>query len=250
MHLLGFLSVAVASASLLALSPTAQAQSAPEAEVAASVAAARQHYDASFSAHPQLYNGVEYADYSRLYHARIGHQFFQSADRLKGSAYYNDHNFEGLLLSYDSVLDQLILQQVTNPFMLRMVSEKVRSFVIDNHQFVRLVADSTNGGVLRTGFYEVLQEGRVQLFARRSKRMQEVLRERNTDVEFVPTDRLFARKGNTYYAVKSKGAVKRLFADKSKEVQAYMKSQNLRLNKARFEGTLVALTRYYNSLPQ
>ena len=29
-----------------------------------------------------------------------------------------------------------------------------------------------------------------------------------------------------------------------------MKSQNLHLNNAQFEGTLVALTRYYNSLPQ
>ncbi|SHK06165.1 hypothetical protein [Hymenobacter psychrotolerans] len=225
-----------------------QAGAEPEPALAASVAAAQQQYDASFTAHPQLYNGVEYADYSRRYHARTGHQFFLSAERQQGSAFYNEHHFLNLPLSYDLVLDQLVLQQNSNSLLLRMVSEKVRYFDIGSHHFVRLVADTTKGNVLRTGFYEVLQQGRVQVLAQRAKRLQEQLKDRNTDVVFIPADRLFARKDGVYYAVRSKGAVKRLFADKAKEVQAYMQTNNLRLSKAQFESTLVELTRYYNTL--
>lgn len=226
----------------------ARGQAAPEGVLAASVAAARLQYDASFEVHPQLYNGAEYADYSRQYHARTGHQFFLSTERQQGSALYNEHHFLNLPLSYDLVLDQLVLQQNSSSLLLRMVSEKVRYFYIGNHYFVRLVADTTKGKVLRTGFYEVLQQGRVQLLAKRAKRLQEQLKTHNTNVEFTPADRLFARKDGIYYAVRSKGAVKRLFADKAKEIQAYMQTNKLRLNKAQFEDTLVELTRYYNSL--
>ncbi|MBO0358297.1 hypothetical protein J0X19_10110 [Hymenobacter sp. BT186] len=216
--------------------------------VSASVAVLEKRYAQAFAAHPQLYNGPEYVDYAKRYHARIGHQYFLTDKQQPGSVYYNNHYFSDLLLSYDVVLDQLVIQHVTSPLLLRFIDKDVRSFTIDQHRFLRIETDSTASTAFRTGYYEVLVDSAVQLLAKRAKRRQEKLNQRYVDIEFSSIDRLFLRKNSTYYPVKSKGSLTRLFADHSKEVQKYIQDNKLRFRKASREADIVQLTRYYAGL--
>jgi hypothetical protein len=235
---------------VLALGAPARGQgTAADAELAASVEALQQQYARTFVGHPQLINGPEYGDYTLQYHQRLGHQFFLAPAMQPGTVHYNGHYFNNLRLSYDVVFDQVVLRQPTSPLTLRLINEKVRSFSIGDHRFVRLIADSSAGDVIRTGYYEVLAEGRAQVLAKRAKRMAPQVTGRFIDVEFTPVDRLLLQKGGTYYAIGKKGAVLRLLADRSKEVQRYVQDQKLRFNKRRFEASVVQLARYYNSLP-
>ncbi|GAB3861034.1 hypothetical protein GCM10028822_39890 [Hymenobacter terrigena] len=216
--------------------------------VANAVAAAKQQYNASFGHHPQLYNGPEYVDYARRYNERIGHQFFLSPDKQPGSVYYNDHYFSNLQLAYDVVLDQVVLQQPTNPLTLRLANEQVRYFIINDHRFVRLVADSSAGGTIATGYYEMLVDGEVQVLARRAKRLREQLNQRLINAEFVDADRFFLRKGGTYYAVTGKSGVVRLLADHGKEVQQFIRERDLSFGKEQLGSSLAQVAVYYNSL--
>jgi hypothetical protein len=246
-----FGSIAPALAGLLGLGAPARAQSpapAPTALVATAVAAAQQQYNDSFGAHPQLYNGPEYVDYARRYNERIGHQFFLAPDKQPGSVYYNDHYFKHLRLAYDVVLDQLVLQHPTSPLTLRLANEQVRSFSINGHRFVRLQADSSAGGVIATGYYELLADGRVQVLARRAKRLREQLSQRLINAEFVSVDRFFIQKGGTYYAVSGKSAVTKLLADHAKEVQQFMRDKNLSFKKDQLGSSLAQVATYYNGL--
>lgn len=241
-----------ALAGILGFGAPALAQSTaatPDALVANAVVAAQQQYNASFGQHPQLYNGPEYVDYARRYNERIGHQFFLAPDKQPGSVYYNDHYFNNIQLAYDVVLDQVVLQQPTNPLTLRLANEQVRYFFIKDHRFVRLVADSSAGGVVSTGYYELLVDGRVQLLARRAKRLREQLSQRLINVEFVPADRYFLQKGGTYYAVTSKSAVVRLLADYGKEVQQFIRDKDLSFKKEQLGSSLAQVAVYYSSLP-
>lgn len=222
---------------------------ASEALVSNTVETVQRQYNSSFGAHPQLYNGPEYIDYARRYHAQIGHQFFLVPGLQSGDVYYNNHYFPNVRLNYDVVLDQVVLPQPTSPLTLRLVNEWVRSFTIDGHRFIRLVADSTAGSVIRTGYYEVLADSRVQLLAKRAKRTQEQLSERLIDIEFSLMDRLFVKKAGRYYPVSSKSAVVRVFADRDKEVQQFIQSNKLKFNKAQLEASVARLTQYYNGLP-
>jgi hypothetical protein len=235
----------------LALSQPAFSQSASsEADVAASVAAAQQQYVASFTLHPQLWNGPEYLDYAQLYHTQTGHQFFTWPKSQPGSAHYNDHYFPGLLLAYDVVREQVVLSHPDNPLTLRLINEKVSAFSINGHRFIRLVADSSSAKVIHTGFYEVLLDStaQVQVLAKRTKRLQEHLHSPNVDVEFTQADKLFIRKNGTYFPVSSKSSVTRLFSDKSKEIQAYIRDHALNFSKAQRETTIRILAGYYSSL--
>lgn len=209
----------------------------------------RQQYDASFNNHPQLYSGLEYADYTRRYHKRTGDQFFVSPESQPGSVDYNNHHFDGVRLSYDEVLDQVLLSQPNNPVLIRLIEEHLRGFTMGPTRFVRLVADSASGSVIRTGYYQVLADGRAQVLARRTKRMQERLNQPYVDVEFVASTKFFAQKGGQYYPIRSKANVVRLLADRSKDVQQYLKEHHLKFNKAQFEPSVVELVAYYNGLP-
>jgi hypothetical protein len=207
-----------------------------------------QQYKDAFAEHPQLYNGPEYVDYTKRYYKSVGHQFFMSPKKQSGSVYYNNHHFSDVELAYDLVYDQVVLQHASSSFDLRLINENVRYFYVGSHLFTRLVADSTNARIIRTGFYEVLADSSVQFLARRSKRMQERVDQSHVNLEFIPTDRLFIKKDGIFYPVSKKGSVTRLFADHSKEIQKYIQDNKLKFKKVNREKDIAQLTRYYNRL--
>ncbi|MBJ6107464.1 hypothetical protein JAO73_00465 [Hymenobacter sp. BT523] len=225
-----------------------QTAAAPD-PAAGAAALAQQQYNASFGRHPQLYNGPEYVDYAKRYNSRIGHQYFLAPEKQPGGVHYNGHYFANLQLAYDVVRDQVVLQLPTNPLTLRLASEQVRYFYLNDHRFVRLLADSSAGGVIQTGFYEVLADNKVQLLAKRAKRLSEQLSQRTINAEFVPIDRYFLRKSGTYYAVTGKSGVVRLLADHGKEVQQFIRDKDLKFNKEQLGPSLTQVAQYYGTLP-
>lgn len=234
---------------LLCLGARAQAPG-PEAQLPPAAEALRQEYASEPVNYPYLYNGPEYADYTRKYHTLTGNQFFLKPEMLPGTANYNGRDFANLRLQYDLVLDQVVLSQPGNPLKLRFLDDKVHAFSVDGHGFVRLVADSSNSNVIRTGYYELLADGPVQVLAKRSKTMYEHVNRPYVDVSFSESNRLYMQKAGRYYPVRSKGTALRLFADHSGEMQQYLKEHRLRFDKSSRESSLIGLTRYYNSLPQ
>ena len=234
----------------LLVGPPARAQvPGPEARLPAAAEALQREYASESVNYPYLYSGPEYADYTRKYHKLTGQPFFLKPEMMPGTANYNDREFANVRLQYDLVLDQVVLSQPGNPLRLRFIDEKVRTFSVDGHRFVRLVADSANADIIRTGYYELLADGPVQVLAKRSKTMYEHLNKPYIDVSFTETNRLYMQKGGRYYAVRSKGGALRLFADHSKELQQYLKEHRLGFGKAAREASVVELARYYNGLP-
>lgn len=221
-----------------------------ETSLAIAVQTAQKRYAESFVGHPQLYSGPEYMDYAKAYHARVGHQFFLVSEMQQGSVYYNGHQFANVPLKYDVVHDQVVLVQPTSPITLRLIDEKVLGFTFNNHRFVRLRTDSISGNLVRTGYYELLADGRIQLLAKRSKRMQEQIVQRYVDVEFILTDKLYIKKGGNYYAAGRKASVLRLLSDHSVELQKFMQDQHLSFKSDSLEASISRLVAYYNSLPR
>ena len=68
--------------------------------------------------------------------------------------------------------------------------------------------------------------------------------------EWNDVNRLYLQRAGRYYAVRSKGVALRLFADRGKEMQQYLKAHRLRFNSPNRESSVVELARYYNGLPR
>jgi hypothetical protein len=221
-------------------------------DVAIATTRLQQQYLTSFPQHPQLLNGPEYVNYTLRYHAHTGHQFFLVSEKQAGSVHYNKHDFGHVYLLYDLVLDQLVLSDISSPLMLSLIHERVREFTIGNHRFIRLVADSTLGKVVRPGYYEtLLSDGGakpVQVLAKRVKSLQEHVTQQHVDVEFITTDRFYLYKAGRYYPVSSKSSVLGPLADHGKELQQFVQAHQLRFKKATREASVVQLVTYYNTL--
>ena len=66
--------------------------------------------------------------------------------------------------------------------------------------------------------------------------------------EFRVADTFYIRKDGKYDEVKSRRSVYKVFKDKKKQLQQYARSNRLKFRKQR-EEAILALTRYYDSLP-
>lgn len=217
--------------------------------VASAVATATQQYVQQVQPESVLFNGPEYVN--RNLPSTIGHPFFGSADPQPGTITYRSAQFQGIPLSYDLALDQVVLTYPSQAVAVMLVPEKIGAFSLGSHQFVRLLAaDSSAKSPAPTGFYEVLLSGPVSLLARHTKRVERTTVQQNLRLEFRQTDQLFVRTASTVAPVNNLKDVLNLLPAHKAEVQRYARQQQLRFSAAQREASFLSALRYYASLPQ
>ncbi|GAB3240023.1 hypothetical protein GCM10027346_33740 [Hymenobacter seoulensis] len=239
----------LAFAGVLLSQPT-QAQTVPTDSTFLSAAKKQveQRYAQAIQDQSQLYNGAEYFNYTRYYQEVRGHQFFMSPTEQPGSVYYGGHQYANVPLLYDIRLDQVIIKQPTSSFSLKLVDEQVKNFSIHGHTFIRLEKDSVANQNITPGYYDLLLDKSIKLLAKHTKRMQAQPSQNTTRAEFTAADRYFIQKGNTYYAIKSKGSIISLFPESRKQLQKFARTNKLSFNKETREADIIQLLRYYTTL--
>lgn len=219
---------------------------ADSAVVAASVAAATRTYASSLGTEAVLYDGAEYVDYTVP--GTRGHQFWGGPEAQPGSVVYRGGRFAGLPMRYDLVRDQPVLLYPGQAVAIMLVPEKVESFTLSGHRFVRLVGDSLSAGALPTGFYELLADGPVQLLARHSKRVFQAIISQALTLEYRQTDALYVRTTTATAEVSGLKKLLALLPDHQAEVQRYARQQQLSFAPASRAESAERLLRYYYSL--
>lgn len=189
-----------------------------------------------------LFEGNEYVGHS---HQIKIHPFFVSDSLQKGTISYNGAFYTGVPMLYDIVRDELAIQRSGTPYRIRLHSERISSFSIGDHQFARLVGDSTAG--VRTGFYQLLYDGSVKALARRIKTVHEDISSGKYKADFVEEDKYFILKNGTYYPVKSKRALLRLFPEQASALQKYLRANRIKFKQQR-EEAITAVVRQFDRL--
>jgi hypothetical protein len=192
-----------------------------------------------------LYNGTEYVDYDLPY--INGHQFFLTNKEMAAEISYEGAHYSQAPLQYDIHLDQLVLPHPTSALKLKLINEKVQSFSLGGHSFIRLDRDSLAPGTGKTGFYDVLVAGKVPALARYYKDLQESATREGMTGEFRLVTRYFLLRDNTLIPVKSKKDVFKALPERRKELQQYAGNKKIKFGRQR-EAGLLALMRYYNEL--
>lgn len=198
----------------------------------------------------KLYNGPEYIDYTKLYTTTNGHQFFLSPEKTNGSVIYDNHTFHNVKIAYDIARDQVVVQHADNPFTLKLINKNVQEFTIEGHNFKRLVSDSSNQSVIQTGFYELLFDGELKIYARRKKAAQEKTEQSSITLEFISDNKFYMEKSNLFYYIKNKSYLIKLLGIREKEVRDYVKNKKLRFKKAQRETDILSIVQYFQSLPK
>ena len=189
-----------------------------------------------------LYNGTEYR---RPGNGIKGIPFFITDSLVTGAIFYDGSLYTHVPLRYDMVTDDVITNNYTQDKELKLVPEKISYFLLPEHAFVRITADSTMPSFITTGLYEKLYEGKMTVLARRSKLARPL--PDNINKEYVQYDDYFVLLNNIFYKAGNSNDFLRTMEDKKEEIRKYIKEQHIRFNKNR-EASMVKLADYYSQL--
>jgi hypothetical protein len=165
-------------------------------------------------------------------------------DWVYGSIVYWNELYENVPLLYDIRNDQIITEHNRgNP--IKLISEKVQSFALLDHTFVRLNRDSQNK--ISDGFYDRLYDGQSKVYAKHSKIFRETLEPPRIIPHFDENTRYFLVKDGVFNVVKSKASVLGVFRDRKHDVKNFIRKNRLSFQHNR-ETAIVRTAAFYDTL--
>lgn len=177
---------------------------------------AKQVYYLGIGDQAAKFNGSQYKGYTESF--AEGHPYFRSNFLTKGSIVYDGIKFEGVNLLYDEVLDCVVFQDSTHR--IQLVNEKLSEFNIEEASFKRLIKKETDA-ILKTGYYQVLSAGKINLFEKETKRIIEKISNTNDLLIYFEVRQYFyILLNNKYIEIKRK-----------KDLLNLLKGQEKQLNK-------------------
>jgi hypothetical protein len=193
-----------------------------------------------------FYNGSRYSPTGFTF--RTGSPYFISDSFNLGSVVYDDILFDSVYLLYED-MRELLVSRSNNNYLLQLINQRVSSFIISGHSFIRLTADSLHPGIAKTGYYEILYPGRSQILKKTFKTIiEEPSVYENTVIRHVEeTESYYIRIAGSYHHVKSQTELLTQIHDHQKEIQKYIKKTKLNFRKNR-ENLLVLAAVYYDQM--
>ena len=194
-----------------------------------------------------LYNGGEY---SFKYPDIKGTPFFEGQDWKMGTIVYGGQVYKNVHMKLDNFKDLLVINYYDSKgyfHYLQLITERIERFGWDGHNFIYLKTDSLRSPGMRSGFYDVLYDGGVRVLARYAKTIQ-----KNDDFEsqtrkFAEKEYYFIENKGNIVRIRNKSSVRQAFADREKEIRAYLKKQKIKL-KIRPAKELAAVAAYYDEI--
>ncbi|MDF2187177.1 hypothetical protein [Paraflavitalea sp. CAU 1676] len=191
----------------------------------------------------RLFNGIEFFGYSPKIE---GIPYYLENTWQRGQIVYDGIFYDTVQMMYDIVKDRVVILHFNNFFRLSLFSEKVKSFSLMGHQFVRIERDSTNRQSLATGFYDQLYKGPTSVLAKRSKFIEETVKE-VLERKFVEQYHYYVFKDGNYHIVRTKKGLYSLLKDHSREIRQHLKKNKIKFRKDK-ENAILQAAIHYDSL--
>lgn len=186
-----------------------------------------------FAAHPEaqsamdinepLYNGKEHV----YYHPSIlGIAYYVTADWQPGTLVFNNVPYKDVFLKYDLVADELVLRHVNGMLSLVLFTPRIQQFTLGDRMFVNMASDKE--GKLKPGIYELLATGKLSLYAKRSKWIEEKTLSTSIERKFITRDNFFLFKDGQYLTIKNPKSLFSLLGDQKSTAKAWFKESHIR----------------------
>ena len=203
-------------------------------------------YYSSIGKQSALYNGTEYYFYDPIIK---GNAYYADVNAFTaGSVFYDNIHFSGVPMLYDIYGDQVVVFLYNHFTKYTLIKDKVSNFDFLDHHFVRIdTVTFLNNPVIKPGYYDELYGGHLQILARHSKNIQTSSSGQTSESYFNYTKDYFIRKNNIYYSFSGQGALLDILKDKKKEIQKYLKENQIKYRRNP-EEAMVKIASYYDHL--
>jgi hypothetical protein len=207
------------------------------------------NYNKAIDQQSRLYNGIEYIPYSPL--IKNNANFHDLKEMIAGTVMFDGYTFTKVPMLYDVNRDLLVVQLYNKISQYILASERVSMFDLDGHHFVYISADTVNNNkVFTSGFYDQLYGGKSEAIARYSKSIQNLTTGNDIETYFTTTKKQFyIKRGADYEPVSGESDILKLLKEHKKELQQYIKSNDLNFKTAP-ERAIAGITSYYDHLNQ
>jgi hypothetical protein len=190
----------------------------------------------------RLYRGSQYAEYAHL--LKDGHPFFDDGHLHPGTVFYDGILYENLLLLYDLVKEQVVIDDSYDNYKLFLINEQLDRFTIQHHLFINL-RDSLTPSAPHRGFYEQLYKDRITLLKKEKKLVREDLSSGKIEKFIDQSVFYYLKKGAVYYAVNNKQSLLNALNDRHKEIKKFIRMNGLSMRHNK-ENTLFQVAVWYN----
>jgi hypothetical protein len=192
----------------------------------------------------RLYNGETVDPYDFV--TTTNANFKDTTVYNNGNVTYDGITYNNIPLIYNMDRD-LVISHLYNQFApFSLVSNKVSTFDVWGHHFIRLESDSLNK-LDDAGFYDELYNNKLLLLARRTKSIQQESMSRGVAKFFVEKTTYYLKKGGLYHEVNSQGRFLDVLKDKKKELKQYLNDNKIRY-RDNPERVMAMIAAYYDHL--
>jgi hypothetical protein len=188
--------------------------------------------------HIHLFEGSDY----RLFQSSNDQHPYFNTDWSVGVIFYNGNLYANEEILYNTFKDKVIIQEYYGGNFIQLVPEKIDYFVVDGHKFVRITAPS-----MKSGFYDLLVDGEIKLYARRSKEFKQIVSTSGIVNTFREINKYYLFRNNQFHPVKNKRSVRLVLSNFEDELNQYIRSERLKFRNT-FESTVIKITKYCNEL--
>jgi hypothetical protein len=226
---------------ILLVAITVSAQKSDTAFLSASTAYSKQLYTAATKTEWPLNIGGQYALYASI---EGEHPYFVSA-WTNGSVQYFGDVYHDVPLLLDIRADKLVTRHTQYDVEIELSLEKVKYFTLGSYQFVNLHQDTIQG-LPESGYYQLLQPGKVSLLARRKKIIKRSMSSGKLTAIVNESTRYYIVKDGAAIAVSSRRSLLHALQDRP-DLKAQVRKSKLKFGKKR-EAGLAGIVRIYNEL--
>jgi hypothetical protein len=188
----------------------------------------------------EVHNGVEHVGYLPSIE---GFAYFGSKDWQRGAVQYDGIVYGNELLLYDLLADKRAVKR-PNGFAIELRSGLIAWFTLHGRSFIYV---DSKGIVLKPGIYNEIAAGRITLYAKWQKQLEDQVEGMCINQKFTEQVLYYAVKNNQVHTIRTLRSLLELMDNRSGAVQQHMKQQGIKYKKNR-EAAFAAATAYFNQI--
>ncbi|NDV55625.1 hypothetical protein D0T51_07790 [Parabacteroides sp. 52] len=201
-------------------------------------------YQQQVGEHALPFNGKEQSSYN-LY--LTNDPYWCTKQFESGDLWYNNTLYKGIPMRLDLYRDELIVRIPDKPFSIVLESEKCGGAFLHGY-FILPSLSGTLKQAPAGNYHILLHEGDLPIIKSYNTVLGEKIADQRVEYTFRFSEKIYVNKDNVCYQITNKSSLLRLFADKKKELEAYIKQNKLKFNKSQREKTIVMVVEYYETL--
>lgn len=188
----------------------------------------------------EIFNGKEHSGYIA---GITGTAYYIDKDWQTGSVMYRDVYYSAMLLKYDMVQKELIVQHPSSKMAITLFTPRISSFSVSGRNFIRITENDSS--CLPPGIYEEVKKGKLNFYILRSKYLLETPTTYGLEREFLTNDSYFIIKDRKCHLIKKKKNIWDITEGKRSSIKADLRKKGLSYKRNR-EAALTEIITYYN----